>query len=149
MKFDMADCKLNYEPGDVLVVVPENLPSSVAELLDFLDLDGDKLIHLSANDEDVNLPDPRLLPNPCTVRDVARKYWDFQGVPRRSFFELLVHFATDQREKERLVEFASPRGTDDLYGYCFRPKRTALEVLQDFSDTVRITFIFLICQFWF
>ncbi|OQV23583.1 NADPH-dependent diflavin oxidoreductase 1 [Hypsibius exemplaris] len=137
IKFDTADCTFKYEPGDVLVVLPENLPAVVDELLMLLELDGERKIRLFVNDEDVALPDSKVLRNPCTVREAATKFWDFQAVPRRSFFELLVHFATDERERERLKEFASAAGTDDLYGYCFRPKRTALEVLQDFSDTAK------------
>lgn len=66
---------------------------------------------------------------------MSHREFCLQGVPRRSFFELLSQFAADGREKERLNEFASPEGIDELFAYCFRPRRTAFEVLQDFPET--------------
>ena len=83
---------------------------------------------------------------------------DIQGVPRRYFFELLSHFTTSELEKEKLQEFCSAEGQvlglfkvivqkkfkncsvyfydgnfcfyfqEELYSYCYRQKRTALEV---------------------
>ena len=37
--------------------------------------------------------------------------------PRRYFFEVLRHFATDDREEERLQYLSTPEGRDDLYRY--------------------------------
>ena len=37
--------------------------------------------------------------------------------PRRYFFEVLRHFATEEHETERLQYFSSPEGRDDLYRY--------------------------------
>ena len=37
--------------------------------------------------------------------------------PRRFFFEVLRHFAKDERERERLQYFSTPEGRDDLYRY--------------------------------
>jgi sulfite reductase alpha subunit-like flavoprotein len=37
--------------------------------------------------------------------------------PRRFFFEVLRHFATDERERERLQYLSTPEGRDDLYRY--------------------------------
>lgn len=56
----------------------------------------------------------------------------FQMVPRRYAFELLSHFTDSDLEREKLKEFVSPAGQDELCNYCNRPKRTILEVLQDF-----------------
>jgi len=36
-------------------------------------------------------------------------------------------------EKERLIELSDAANIDDLYSYCYRPKRTIIEVMQDFS----------------
>ncbi|GAU96944.1 hypothetical protein RvY_08310 [Ramazzottius varieornatus] len=137
MKFDLASSGMSYAPGDTVNVFPKNLPEAVYELLTFLELDGDQLISLSINDEDFSLPPHCRLSNPCTIREAATNYWDFQGVPRKSFFELLTQIAQDEREKERLTEFASAAGANDLFDYCFRPRRNALEILQDFSDTAK------------
>ncbi|XP_055357583.1 NADPH-dependent diflavin oxidoreductase 1-like [Paramacrobiotus metropolitanus] len=135
IKMDIAGSGFVYQPGDVMVVYPKNSLDQVEELLTLLHLEGNQVITLSLHDEDAALPLPCRLSNPCTIRQAATNLWDFQCVPRRSFFELLHHFAVNEREKERLKEFASPEGTDELYGYCYRPRRTAFEILQDFSDT--------------
>ena len=37
--------------------------------------------------------------------------------PRRYFFEVLRHFATDEREQERLQYLSTPEGRNDLYAY--------------------------------
>jgi len=53
-------------------------------------------------------------------------------LPEGFFFEMLSYFTEEPREKERLLEFASSQGQDELTDYCTRPKRTATEVLRDF-----------------
>lgn len=55
-------------------------------------------------------------------------YLDISAVPRRSFFELLSTFATNELEQEKLVEFSSAEGQEALHSYCNRLRRTALEV---------------------
>eukprot|EP00053_Salpingoeca_punica_P017154 m.164227 g.164227 ORF g.164227 m.164227 type:complete len:343 (-) comp17130_c0_seq2:233-1261(-) len=70
-----------------------------------------------------------------TVRSVLQNYLNISSVPRRYFFQLLSVFAPEPREAERLAEFASAAGQDDMLNYCTRAKRTCLEVLQDFPST--------------
>lgn len=53
---------------------------------------------------------PMHLPSVLTLRTLFTKYLDINAVPRRSFFSLLRHFATDTQEKEKLEEFASAEG---------------------------------------
>lgn len=71
---------------------------------------------------------PWRLPQPCTVRHLVESYLDISAVPRRSFFELLSTMATNELEQEKLLEFSSAAGQEELYSYCHRPRRTALEV---------------------
>ena len=51
---------------------------------------------------------PKTLPSPCTVRRLVQEFWDIRAQPRRYFFELLSFFAKEDREQERLREFAMP-----------------------------------------
>lgn len=71
---------------------------------------------------------PALLPQPCTIRYLVTHYLDISCVPRRSFFELLSYFSTNELEREKLQEFSSAQGQEELYSYCNRPRRTTLEV---------------------
>ena len=72
---------------------------------------------------------PQRLSTPCTLRTLLRSYWDIQSVPRRSFFEILSWFAVNELEKEKLEEFVTPEGQEELYSYCNRPRRTIIEVM--------------------
>jgi sulfite reductase alpha subunit-like flavoprotein len=63
--------------------------------------------HLSAIG-DQSLPDR--LPQVSTLRTLFSRHLDINAVPKRSFFRVLKHFATDERECEKLEEFSSPEG---------------------------------------
>lgn len=73
-------------------------------------------------------PLPVHLPQPCTIRHLVTHYLDITCIPRRSFFELLSSFSPNDLEQEKLQEFSSAQGQEDLYAYCNRPRRTTLEV---------------------
>lgn len=61
---------------------------------------------------------------------VATGVLDAAGAPpRRRLFAALAACAAEERERERLLHFASPEGRDDLATYCSRERRTLLEVL--------------------
>lgn len=65
-------------------------------------------------------------------------FLDIAAVPRRSFFELLATFATNELEREKLSEFSSAQGQDELHAYCNRPRRTALEVRGTCNDVIML-----------
>lgn len=44
----------------------------------------------------------------------------------------MSYFTDSELEKEKLQEFITPEGQEELYSYCNRPRRTILEVLTDF-----------------
>jgi sulfite reductase alpha subunit-like flavoprotein len=48
------------------------------------------------------------------VGHAVRCYFDIGSIPRRSFFEILAHFADDELEKEKLQEFCTPQGQVEL-----------------------------------
>ena len=53
---------------------------------------------------------PEHTPQITTLRTLFTRYLDFNAVPRRSFFELLRWFATDEMEREKLDEFVFNEG---------------------------------------
>ena len=101
---------------------------------------------------DQSLPDH--LPHVSTLRAIFTRYLDINAIPKRSFFRLLKHFATDEREREKLEEFSSPEGAvsdrflsgggqssnlgrreqEELYDYTTRVRRTIHEVLSEFRS---------------
>ncbi|KAK3077059.1 hypothetical protein LTS18_011317, partial [Coniosporium uncinatum] len=72
-----------------------------------------------------------------TIRSLLTNYYDIMAIPRRSFFAHLAHFTTDEFQKDRLLEFTDPEYIDELYDYTTRPRRSILEVMQEF-ETVRV-----------
>ncbi|XP_067132918.1 NADPH-dependent diflavin oxidoreductase 1-like [Centruroides vittatus] len=133
VRLNVEDSDISYSPGDVAVLEPSNLEKNVDAFLKLLSINPEQKFLVRENDPDISVPDK--LRRMLSVRECAEKYWDISSIPRRSFFELFWHFSQSELEKEKLVEFCQPEGQEELYSYCNRPRRTILEVLQDFPHT--------------
>jgi sulfite reductase alpha subunit-like flavoprotein len=66
--------------------------------------------------------------------ELFRFHLDFLSVPRKRFFQALAHFATEPREKDKLIEFVTEEDGQGLLDYNHRAKRTHLEALQQFAS---------------
>jgi sulfite reductase alpha subunit-like flavoprotein len=73
---------------------------------------------------------PEFLRHPLTLETLATEYWDLNAMPRSRVFELLALNCNNELEKEKLIDFTTPAGQEELYGYVNRPRRTVLEVNQ-------------------
>ncbi|KAJ8379615.1 hypothetical protein SKAU_G00003930 [Synaphobranchus kaupii] len=132
IEFDTTGSDIEYSPGDVVMIRPNNCSENVEQVCQILRLDPTRQFILRpAEGETV----PAHLPQPCTLGYLLESFLDIGCVPRRSFFELLSCFATNELETEKLTEFCSAEGQDELFTYCNRPRRTAVEVLVDFPHT--------------
>lgn len=80
----------------------------------------------------LEMPAPALLSRPLPLVTIATQYWDLNALPRARAFEVLAYNCDNDLEKEKLLEFASFEGQQDLLSYVNRPRRTILEVLTDF-----------------
>ena len=135
----------SYEPGDVLTIFPKNSVEDVDLLIERMQWGevAEKLITLaptsSTSSIDPLSSPPVILPSerPITFRQMLTGHLDLNAIPRRPFFSLIGHFTEDQFQKDRLFEFTRPEYVDELYDYTTRPRRSILEVLQEF-DTVKI-----------
>ncbi|KAM7393353.1 hypothetical protein PAMA_008150 [Pampus argenteus] len=132
IEFDITGSSIQFAAGDVVMMHPCNAPEHVQQFCQLLRLDPEARFTLRPTH---NTTVPARLPQPCTVRHLVESYLDIAAVPRRSFFELLSTFSTNELEHEKLLEFSSAAGQGDLHSYCNRPRRTALEVLADFPHT--------------
>ncbi|XP_061164721.1 NADPH-dependent diflavin oxidoreductase 1-like [Saccostrea echinata] len=133
IRLDIQGSGIKYRPGDVVMIQPQNSAESVEEFLTLMKLDPQQKFTLQHNDP--NVPLPSQLPNPCSIGYLVQHYLDINSVPRRSFFEFMALFSSNDLEKEKLHEFCTPEGQEELYSYCNRVKRSILEVLQDFPHT--------------
>lgn len=134
-----ANNNIRYEPGDVAVLYPENSPADVETLLRRLrweeDADSPICVTPGSNDRTLPLGYPSAT-TPTTLRSLITKHAEITAVPRKSFIELLSHFTTDQLETDKLREFCTAEGQDDLFDYTTRVRRTILEVLLEFRSAV-------------
>ncbi|XP_065710028.2 NADPH-dependent diflavin oxidoreductase 1 isoform X1 [Patagioenas fasciata] len=133
IEFDVTGSGITFSAGDVVMIQPQNCPEDVQQFCQLLRLDPDRRFVLKPTEPGTSLP--ALLPQPCTIRHLVTHYLDISCVPRRSFFELLSFFSTNELEREKLQEFSSAQGQEELYSYCNRPRRTTLEALWDFPHT--------------
>ncbi|KAI9509000.1 riboflavin synthase domain-like protein [Russula earlei] len=122
-----------YDPGDVAVIHPEASPIDVDSFLTRLGWSNsaDDPFRIQHNFEG---PLPGHLPRVSTLRALFTRHLDINSVPKRSFFRLLKDLATDEREREKLEEFSSPQGAEELYDYTTRVRRTIHEVLSEFRS---------------
>ncbi|KAH7888220.1 hypothetical protein F5I97DRAFT_1806465 [Phlebopus sp. FC_14] len=130
----LSDRDLEYRPGDVAVVHPVALDSEVDNFLVTMGWANvaDEPFAITHTMLDQSLPEH--VPSVTTLRVIFTRYLDFNAVPRRPFFQLLRHFAADELEREKLDEFVSREGADELYEYCQRVRRTIREVLSEFRS---------------
>lgn len=113
---------------------PCNAAEDVEQFCQLLKLDPERYFTLTPTDSSTAAV-PARLPQPCSVHFLVEQFLDISAVPRRSFFEVLATFASNELERDKLLEFSSAQGQDALHSYCNRPRRTALEVLADFPHT--------------
>ena len=130
-----------YGPGDVLTIYPKNSTENVDQLLErmgWMDMADMTISSTATNSVDGGgfYPSPTILVpgESTTLRMLLTERLDLTAIPRRSFFSLIAHFTEDQFHKERLLEFTKPEYIDELYDYTTRPRRSLLEVLQEFES---------------
>ncbi|KAJ3213485.1 NADPH-dependent diflavin oxidoreductase 1 [Dinochytrium kinnereticum] len=132
-----ARSALSFSPADVAVIHAKNTREDVQEFIDHFqwrDI-ADKPFRLKQNRQgNVDVPFPRYLPEVLTIRTLLEEYLDVFGAPRRYFFEILSYFASDPLHADKLKEFSSAVGQEELFNYCLKPRRTCFEVLQDFTS---------------
>ncbi|KAK5628502.1 hypothetical protein RRF57_004217 [Xylaria bambusicola] len=135
--------RLYYTPGDVAVIYPKNFAQDVQALIDLMnwgDIADQVFEHIPQSDDI-----PRKKPRHCfplkhsTLRDLLTHNYDITCIPRRTFFTEIAHYTEDTTHKDRLREFADPSHSDEFWDYTSRPRRSILEVLQDFPS-VRIPY---------
>ncbi|TIC27289.1 riboflavin synthase domain-like protein [Wallemia mellicola] len=124
---------LTYDAGDVAVLTPSNNPDAVDELIRLLrwETHADTPLKLTGT---VPHRLQEYINRPTTIRSLLTYSLSPFSVPRTTFFEFLAHFTSNNLEKDRLREFLSVEGADDLFEYCTRVRRTAAEVLADFKS---------------
>lgn len=128
--------KVEYYPGDVLYVRPKNSEKQVQKFFQVLqdnnvNIDSDTIIRITEKEIKV----PVVLQQDLKLKDIVEQYWDLSYKPRRSTIQTLAFISENELEKEKLIEFTTPSGQEDLFNYINRPRRNIVEMLADFPHT--------------
>lgn len=140
--FEFLTDPVEYTAGDVLTIIPKNDPADVQALLTLMSwrqiADDHCHFQLTSSASDGAYVPPTPGPSGATtLRQLLTDHLDINSIPRRSFFALIAHFTEDETQKERLLDFTKAEYVDELYDYTSRPRRSIVEVLQEF-DTLQV-----------
>ncbi|KAI5984237.1 riboflavin synthase domain-like protein [Pisolithus marmoratus] len=130
----VSDRDIRYDPGDVAVIHPTVIDAEVDSFMLMMGWANVADVPFSISHSMLDQTLPNRVPRISTLRILFTYHLDFNAVPRRSFFRALRYFTTDDMERERLDEFLSPEGADELYEYCQLVKRTICEILSEFRS---------------
>lgn len=128
-----------YEPGDVLYIRPHNSQEQIDELYSILESNGvhiDRKTIVKLSEKDMYMPVPKVLQGEVTFQKLLEEYFDLSAIPRRNVFGVLAQITSSDLEKEKLIEFTTAEGQEELYNYCNRPRRNITEILRDFPHAV-------------
>ncbi|XP_055617108.1 NADPH-dependent diflavin oxidoreductase 1 [Toxorhynchites rutilus septentrionalis] len=126
---------VDWTPGDVVYVRPHNSQEDVDKLFELFhehNLKFYKDTVVLVQEIDSEMPVPAILREPLSLLTLVQQYWDLTAIPRARAFAVLARTCPDELEQEKLQEFSSFEGQEELFSYANRPRRTILEVLQDF-----------------
>jgi sulfite reductase alpha subunit-like flavoprotein len=95
IELDISHTSLTYAAGDTALIYPENIDKDgrISAFLTHLRLSRSSIVSIHRLDDK-----PDDIPSPCSIEDLMHKYLDVFGTPRRSFFERMSLFATDDEE---------------------------------------------------
>lgn len=138
--------QVSYQPGDALAILPKNATEDVEATIQHMKWTAyaDLPLKLTRTRPSWSTLEPVFTPpawpSKCrspTLRGLLTSYFDITAIPRRSFFTKIANYTEDTSHKERLLEFTRAEYLDEYYDYATRPRRSILEVLQEF-DSVKI-----------
>ena len=139
--FNQTGKSANFESGDILCVLPENPKTVVEKMLEEFGLQGEKEI----SGIFFNTKFPFYSPSqnadfftsisfPISLFHFFSKYLNICGTPRRFFYQQLAHFATNEKQKEKLEYFGRGEGQSELFAYNNKEKRQFHEVFSEFDS---------------
>ncbi|KKY16559.1 putative nadph-dependent fmn fad containing oxidoreductase [Phaeomoniella chlamydospora] len=137
------ESSMPYLPGDALAILPKNFYQDVDALIELMGWSGlaDSPIRIkhdmSTVGPSLGHPDLAIAAQPMTLRSLLANFLDITAIPRRSFFAKIAKYTSNEMHQGRLLEFSDPQYIDEYYDYATRPRRSILEILQEF-DSVKI-----------
>lgn len=131
---DDASKKPEFFAGDTITLYPKNFPADVDKIIQLMGWEtvADSPVLWKGSPEGPLWP-RGMYPLPgSNLRSILLHNLDFNAIPNRTFLKQLRRHTKDEREQERLMELTQEANTQEFYDYTSRPRRTILEVLEDF-----------------
>ncbi|KAL1970071.1 hypothetical protein VTN77DRAFT_6476 [Rasamsonia byssochlamydoides] len=127
IEFDLGDSGLKYDIGEALGVHAENDAEDVMEFIKFYGLNPDEIVEVP-NREDDSVLESR------TVFQALTQNVDIFGRPPKRFYEALSEFATDEKEKKKLLALGGPEGAAEFKKRAEVDTVTYADILQEFPS---------------
>ncbi|PSR80632.1 hypothetical protein BD289DRAFT_373696 [Coniella lustricola] len=126
--------RAEFYAGDTITLFPKNFPADVEKIIQLMDWEevADSPVLRMDSPEEPLWPRDMYPLQGSSLRQILLNNLDFNAIPSRTFLKQLRRHTNDEREKERLMELTQEANTQEFYDYTSRPRRTILEVLEDF-----------------
>jgi len=149
LRLEADETELPTQPGSTITIFPKNFMEDVDWLIHRMDWDSIAdspvefdLFKSARPGRPISLGTrPRGLfeMRGATLRKILANCIDFTAIPTRMLLEKISQYASDARQREKLVELTQGTNSQEFYDFTSRPRRTILELLQEF-DSVMVPF---------
>lgn len=127
IEFDLGDSGLTYKIGEALGIHAENDEEQINQFIEFYGINPAELVQVPARE------DPEAL-EIRTVYQALVQNIDILGKPAKRFYESLAEFATDETEKSKLENLASPAGAEEFKRRSEVDTATYFDILEEFKS---------------
>eukprot|EP00923_Selenidium_pygospionis_P019227 GHVN01033653.1.p1 GENE.GHVN01033653.1~~GHVN01033653.1.p1 ORF type:complete len:544 (+),score=55.95 GHVN01033653.1:3113-4744(+) len=127
-------CKQSHRPGDLLFLYPVNPLVEAEKAASLLGLSPVKSSFVFVKTSRRDILD--LIEDGCNVLFLFRNVLDIGRVPPQAFFSTLGLLSRPGIKKDMLIELGAVY--EKYFTYCLEPRRTALEVLEDFHEVLSV-----------
>jgi sulfite reductase (NADPH) flavoprotein alpha-component len=127
IEFDLGDSDLTYSIGEALGIHAENDKTEVEEFIKWYGLNPNEIIQVPSR-EDTDTFENR------TIYQSLMQNIDIFGRPPKRFYEALSEFATDTKEKQKLLTLSLPEGAAEFKRRAEVDTVTFADVLLEFPS---------------
>ncbi|CCH60956.1 hypothetical protein TBLA_0D04600 [Henningerozyma blattae CBS 6284] len=127
IEFDIKGTGLKYDIGEALGIHARNDSAKVNEFLAYYGLDPKEIV-LVPNKDDNSILEAR------TVFQAFVENLDIFGKPPKKFYEALIPFAQDEKDKDKLTNLISPAGASELKVYQDEEFFTYADIFEEFPS---------------
>jgi sulfite reductase alpha subunit-like flavoprotein len=114
LELDISKSSLKYNYADNLGIFARNCPNLAAKMAKRLGLHQETLFSLrGAEGQYTKLPYPSV----CSVQDALWFYCDFTAIPRLNVVKIFANYATDIKEKAKLLRYCDEDKQVHAYMY--------------------------------